>query len=101
MTPVQQLIDEVDSDLGLIHIEAHFHRARGTLYELQVSRVAESGQYRIYVLCNGHIQAYIFDPEHDRNSSSTTSTEKSIVLDLVNSAIHDIDENLDGLFDLT
>jgi len=99
MTPIQQQIEIADSDLGLIHIEAHSHSARGVLFELQVSRVPESGQYRIYVASNGHIHAYIFDPKHDRISSPDSSTGKSIIFDLMNTAIHDIDENRDGLFD--
>lgn len=99
MTPIQRLIEQVDSDLGLIHIEAHSHRARESLYELQISRVPESGQYRIYVASNGHIHAHILDPQHDRNSPLGSGAEKSIVHDLVRAATHDIDENVDGLFD--
>lgn len=98
MTPIQRLIEQVESDLVLNHIEALTHIARETVYELQVSRVAESGQYRIYIVSNGHVQAHIFDPKHDRNAYLGSKTEKSIILDLVETAIQDIDENRDGLF---
>ena len=99
MTPIQRLIERVDGDLGLAHIEGHLHRARETLYELQVSRAAESGQYRIYVASGGHIHAHIFDPQHDCNCLTGSSAEKLIIDDLVKTAIHDIDENVGGLLD--
>jgi hypothetical protein len=98
MTPLQQLIESADSDLGWTHLQSQLHRARNTDYELQVSRVSESGQFRIYIGSAGHIHAHIFDPKHDRTCDSTSVTGNEIIQDLMASAIHDIDENKDGLF---
>jgi hypothetical protein len=98
MKSLQRLIEAADPDIDWVHILSQSHKVRGTDYELQVSRVSESGQFRIYISSAGQIHAHIFDPKHDRFCDSTSAAGKEIIQNLLASAIHDIDENKDGLF---
>ena len=98
MKSLQHLIEAEDPDIDWIHILSQSHKTRGTDYELQVSQISESGQFRIYIASAGHIHAHIFDPKHDRFCESTSPAGREIIQDLLASAIHDIDDNKDGLF---
>lgn len=98
MKSLQRLIELADPDIDWTHIQFESHKARGIDYELQVSRVSESGQFRIYIASGGQIHAYVFDSKHDRSCEISSATAKEIIQDLLASAIHDIDENKDGLF---
>ena len=98
MKSLQSLIEAADPDIDWVHILSQSHKARGTDYELQVSRVFASGQFRVYIASAGQMHAYIFDAKHDRFCESTSAAGKEIINDLLASAIHDIGENKDGLF---
>jgi hypothetical protein len=101
MKSLQHLIEVADPDIDWIQILSQLHKARGTDYELQISRISESGQFRVYIASAGQIHAHIFDPKHDRFCESTSTAGKEIIQDLLASAIHDIDENKDDLFNPT
>ena len=98
MKSLQRLIEAADSDIDLVHLLSQSYVTRGTDYSLQVSRVSESGQFRIYIASAGKIHAHIFDPKHDRTCESASAVGEGIIQDLLASAIYDIDENKDGLF---
>jgi hypothetical protein len=53
MNSLQHLIEVADPDIDWIHILSQSHKARGTDYELQISRVSESGQFRVYIASAG------------------------------------------------
>ena len=72
--------------------------ARGITFDLQVSRIVESGQLRVYVFSAGQFVVYTFDPQHDVNSANGGDIEAANVTDLVSSAIADIDGNLHGAY---
>jgi hypothetical protein len=99
MKPLRRLIELADPDIPWVHITSQMHRVRDTDFELQVSRIPESGQFRIYIASNGRIHAHIFDPIHDGTCDTESATAEEIVRDLLTCAIHDIDENKNGLYD--
>lgn len=74
------------------------HRAHGTDYELQIFRVQEVGEYRIYVAKGGFGVGDVFTASQDVVGDAKLQDGTDVVENLIEIAKDDINRNEFGLY---
>lgn len=98
MKSIFDLATENEPDLTPVPLRMAVHEARGVRYELLVCRMAEFGQYRIYVAKDGELCGFCFDPKNSVECEPESDAGLVIIEALLAQEISDIDENLHGLY---
>lgn len=98
MTPFAQAVHKANLDLEFLPLASVTHLSHGFAFEFYVCRLTGSGQYRVYVARDGESCEYIFDPTHDVRCEENSAAEGGIVQDLVDVAMQDVDDNLQGVY---
>lgn len=95
---LQKLVEASEPYIVWKHLWTGSHEVRGVKFNLQISRIIDGGQMRIYVFKEYDFISYVFDPKHDATCVYGSEIELQNCIDLISEVKVDIDLNLTGIY---